>query len=309
MIGNSFDKSNNLLEVAEGQPTFGIMITTRNRRGDLCYTVDKLNQLNPPPSKVIICADGCTDDTVEAISSLYPEVTLLVNERGQGSVPARDRMLRLMKVDWVLSLDDDSYPLSADFFGRTVELINSHPKVSVFTFPEQRDGGAYASPTKTPQVSGHLVSAYPNCAALMNLNDYMKTAGYPVVFEHNYEEPDYALQIYAIGKTVWFEPSLIIRHHLSSVNRNVLRIHQQNARNELWSVWIRCPWPWLPVVSIFRILRQFQFAWSQGFYWVVREPRWWLESILGLKKCAGIRKPIPWKVYFNWMKLARLKVL
>ena len=289
----------------KSQVTFGVMITTRNRCAELCVTLARLRTLQPSPSEILVCADGCTDDTVVQVAERFPEVRVIINEVGQGSVPSRDRMLRMLATDWVLSLDDDSYPLDGDFFAQAVKLIRSKPTVSVFTFPEQRDGRIYPSPTKTPLTPGHEVSAYPNCAALMNRGDYLKSAGYPIFFFHAYEEPDYALQVYAMDKTVWFEPSLTVRHHLSPKNRSNLRMHQLHSRNELWSVWMRCPALCLPAVTLFRVARQFQHACTQGFSWAVREPLWWIDAVRGLGKCLENRCPIMWQTYFAWMKRAR----
>ena len=54
----------------------------------------------------------------------------------------------------------------------------------------------------------------------MRRDVYLKLAGFPKFFRpHGYEEPDYALQCYAAGFAVWFEPNLAVRHHMSSVNR------------------------------------------------------------------------------------------
>lgn len=284
---------------------FSIMITTRDRHEDLRRTLSNLRLMTLPASEILVCADGCSDNTEAMITDEYPEVTLLINEKSLGSIPSRDRMLRLAQGDWVLSLDDDSYPLDMDFFLHAIHLIQAHPRVSAFTFPEQRDGGCYASPTKTPDSEGHFVSAYPNCACLMKRDDYLLVGGYPTFFIHNYEEPDYALQLYEHGKAVWFEPSLIVRHHLSSKNRNNFKTHHLNARNELWSVWMRCPWPWLPIVSAFRIIRQFQHAYTQGINWLIREPLWWFSALQGLPRCLKQRRPIQWSCYLNWMKLAR----
>ena len=44
--------------------TFAIMIATHNRCADLRRTCAALTSLSPPPDQVLICADGCTDDTV-----------------------------------------------------------------------------------------------------------------------------------------------------------------------------------------------------------------------------------------------------
>jgi GT2 family glycosyltransferase len=285
--------------------TFAIMITTRNRREDLKHTLKRLQRLDPAPIQIFVCADGCNDGTVEMVKVEFSEIQLLVNEKGRGSIPARDRMLRSAEADWVLSLDDDSYPLVESFFAKAEKIIERHPDVTVFTFPEQRDGEVYPSQSKTPNVPGHEVSAYPNCAALMNRQVYLDCGGYPLFFVHAYEEPDYALQVYAMGKKVWFEPSLTVRHHLSAKNRSNFQTHHFNARNELWSVWIRCPMPWLLPVSLFRLFRQFQCACKEGMGWVVREPLWWWRALLGLPVCLYHRKALDWQTYYQWMSLAR----
>ncbi len=139
----------------------------------------------------------------------------------------------------------------------------------------------------------------------MRRDVYLKQLGFPQFFEHMYEEPDYALQCYANGYSVWFEPSLTVRHHMSPSNRESMRRHHLNARNELWSVWLRCPMPWLLFVSAYRVWRQFRYAWSEHLNWAINEPRWWVEAFRGLPHCLKRRSAIPWSVYYRWMRLAR----
>jgi GT2 family glycosyltransferase len=285
-----------------------VMITTRNRSADLRQTLGVLAKMNPPPTEILVTADGCTDDTVATVRHEFPACRLTVNQPGQGSIPARDRMMREAAGDLILSLDDDSYPLDEDFFARVPALFAAHPEAAVMTFPELRDEGVYESVEKTPTCPGRYVSAYPNCAAVMRRDVYLQTGGYPLFFKHAYEEPDYALQCFQQGRAVWFEPSLTIRHHLSGRNRSGLGTHHFNARNELWSVWLRCPWPYLPVVSVFRVWRQFRYALGQGFSWIVREPLWWWRALCGIGPCVRHRKPAPWGIYLGWMRLARRRV-
>ena len=42
-----------------------ISIATHNRCEDLVRTCRALEKLDPPPAEIIICADGCSDDTVD----------------------------------------------------------------------------------------------------------------------------------------------------------------------------------------------------------------------------------------------------
>jgi GT2 family glycosyltransferase len=253
----------------------------------------------------LVTADGCDDDTAEMVRIQFPVIRLFVNSQSQGSVSSRDQMLRAATGELVMSLDDDSYPLDTDFFARLNCIFEAHPKAAVITFPELRDGGKFVTRSRTPDAAGHYVSAYANCAAAMRRVVYLQRPGFPQFFEHMYEETDYALQCYADGYSVWFEPSLAIRHHLSPTNRNSIARHHLNARNELWSVWMRCPWPWLPLVSLYRIWRQFRYACTEGAIWAINEPRWWITAIMGLPHCLRGRCPIRWSLYYSWMRMAR----
>ena len=227
---------------------FSVMITTRDRRSDLRRTCVRISSLHPPPEEVLICADGCSDGTAAMVREEFPGFTLLENKVVLGSVASRDRLLRTATGDVVVSLDDDSYPLAEDFFYRLPDLFSGHPEAAVISFRELREGGVFSSEEGLP---GHYVPAYANCAAAMRREFYLEQPGFPAFFFHAYEEPDYALQCHAAGHAVWFEPSLVIRHHRSPVGRLPILQHHQNSRNELWSVWMRCPWPWVPLVRHF----------------------------------------------------------
>jgi GT2 family glycosyltransferase len=282
-----------------------VIITSHNRCADLQRTLRRLSDCRPQPEEILVTADGCDDDTVTMVQQEFPGHVLIINQERKGSIYSRDQMLRVAKEEIVVSLDDDSYPVDDDFFEQLLTVFTKHEEASVLTFPELRNDERFASASKSKNSPGHYVSAYPNGAAAMKRSDYLSSGGFPTFFIHAYEEPDYALQVYHMGKSVWFEPSLVIRHHYSPVNRNELQTHHFNARNELWSVWMRCAFPWVIFVSLFRVGRQFLHACMVGIPWVIQEPRWWWRAALGFGECVERRDPIPWKTYLNWMRLAR----
>lgn len=284
---------------------FTVMITTRDRQQDLRRTCRNIRSWSPQPDEVLITADGCTDNTIEMIKTEFPEFTLIENELSLGSVPSRDHMARMATGDNIISLDDDSHPVDRDFLQRVGAVMEAHPECAVVSFVELRDDGTFASRNETPSHEGHYVPAYANCAAAMRKTCYEQLPGFPRFFQHMYEEPDFALQCYGAGWGVWFEPTITIRHHRSESQRHPVKRQLLNARNELWSVWIRCPWPFLLPVSIFRMGRQFQFACSRGFSWAIRQPLWWFEALLGIRHCLKARCAIRWRHYYQWMKLAR----
>jgi GT2 family glycosyltransferase len=289
--------------------TFAIMIATYNRCADLCRTCAALTSLSPAPDEVLICADGCTDDTVSTVRGRFPGFVLLENHERRGSVASRDRMLRLASADIVISLDDDSYPVDRDFLDRLTKVLDEHPEAAVVSFAQvlDDDRGEEGAPARVED-RGRYVAAYANCGAAMRRDVYLELAGFPRFFRHGYEEPDYALQCYAAGLAVWFEPGLSVRHHMSKVNRHEGRRQRLHARNELWSVLIRCPWPYLPAVALFRIWRQLRYAATQGLSDLLLQPAWWLSALRGLPQCLARRTPTPWRIYWAWMKLARYPV-
>jgi GT2 family glycosyltransferase len=284
--------------------TFTIMIPTRDRVRDLEFTCGRLSKLEPAPIEVLICADGCTDDTCGMLARNFPQFKVLRNTDARGSVYSRDRMLRLARGDIVVSLDDDSYPVRVDFLQQLREVFDSHPEVAVVVFSELRQGFACSKPNPERR-RGCYVGAYANCGAAMRRQVYLTMPGFPRFFRHMYEEADYGLQCYAAGYAVWFEPSVEIVHAQSAMNRRVMRRHHLNARNELWSVWLRCPWPWQPLVTAYRAARQLVHAFFQGPQWVIREPWWWWEALKGIGVCREQRRAIPWRTYYGWMRLAR----
>ena len=279
------------------------MITTRNRLHDLQRTLQEIDQLDPPPDEIIICADGCTDGTPEFLAAL-PDIRLTVNTHGRGSIAARAAMIRKASSDIILSFDDDSYPVEKDFVQRARELFEKNPKLAVADFPQHSDEFP-ESLTQKDFGPSRPAATYINASAAIRRNVFVELGGTAEFFFHAYDEPDYSLRCIAAGWEVRFETSLHVRHHYSGAQRNEMRVHHFQARNELWSVVMRCPAPQVFAVGLFRAARQCDYARKRGLSWLLREPVWWVDFLKGLPECLAQRKPISWKYYRQWMELLR----
>jgi len=284
--------------------TVAVCIATHNRRDDLENTLAVLAQLDPPPAEVLITADGCHDGTVEFVRAHYPQHRLTVNPIAGGSTGSRDTMFRSTAADIVLILDDDSHPIETDFLARLPRLFEENPRLAVANFPQRSDEFP-ESLQATDFGPSHFAGTYVNCATAIRRAVFIALGGYPAEFRIAYDEPDFALRCVSAGWQVRYETSLTIRHHYSGVMRNGMRMHHTHARNELWSVLMRCPAPQLFGVALFRAVRQFGYAWTRGPSWVVREPKWWLAALRGVPRCWKKRQPIPWPRYRAWMELVR----
>ncbi len=281
-----------------------ICIATHNRRDDLTWTLREIARLDPPPAEIIVAADGCTDGAPEFVAKEYPAARLITHAEARGSIPSRNEMASVCTSDVFLSLDDDSYPIETDFIARVAQMFAENPALAIASFPQRTDEFP-ATLTQTNFGPSHFTGTYANSGAAIRRSVFAKLGGYPDFFRHAYEEPDFALRCCAAGWQARHETALTIRHHFTRVQRNEIRTHHRHARNELWSVLMRCPAPQLFAVALFRIARQAGYAASRGPSWLVREPQWWL-SVLALRMK---RAALPWKKYRAWMGLVRRPIL
>ena len=284
--------------------TVGICIATRNRCVDLARTLAVLARLAPAPDEIIVTADGCTDGTLELLRGSHPGVRVILHDEARGSVASRNEMAAACGCDVFVSLDDDSHPLETDFIARVRALFAARPRLAVATFPQRTDefpetlAATHFGPPE-------FVGSFANSGAAIRRAAFVELGGYPDFFFHAYEEPDFALRCVCAGWQVWHEPSVTIRHHFTGAQRDEMRTHQRHARNELWSVLLRCPAPQLFAVAPYRAARQLGYALKRGPGWALREPRWWLAALAGVPRCLAARRPLPWRCYFAWMRMVR----
>ncbi len=289
------------------RPTIGVTIATHNRCAELRRTLTALAALDPQPVEILVCADGGTDGTAETVRREFPGVRLFENPTAQGSIATRDFLIRQATADVLVGLDDDSNPIEPDFVTRLQTAFARRPRAAVITFPQRSDEYP-ESLTQADWGPALMVHSFPNSGAALRRDVYLALAGYPGFFFHAYEEPDYALQCYAAGYEVWYEPGLTVRHYYTGTGRSERRTHHRHARNEQWSVWMRCPLPYLPLVAAWRAFSQFRYSCTRGLGWAVREPVWWVQAARGLRTCLRHRNPVSWASFRQWMRLARRPV-
>jgi GT2 family glycosyltransferase len=284
--------------------TSAISIATHNRLPELRRTLAVIAELSPPPDELLVCADGCDDGTAQYVRDHFPTAKLIEHAQAQGSIRSRVELMGAAASDIVVSLDDDSYPMDFDFVARVRELFAARPHVAVASFPQRTDEFPETL-TETGFGPSRYTANYVNAAAAFRRSVYMELEGWPPEFEHAYDESDYALQCLAAGYAVYYDTEIVIRHHFTSLKRNEIRTHHRHARNEQWSMWRRCPFPGVLAVSAYRALSQFNYARKRGAAWVVREPAWWLMALGGLPAALQKRRPVPARVYRQWLRLIR----
>ncbi len=281
-----------------------ITIATRNRRADLEQTCGELRKLSPQPDEFWICADGCTDDTIAWVRQNAPHARLIEHRTSVHSIRSRDEMIRATACDIVVGIDDDSYPMAADFVTHVRARFGARPRCAVLSFPQRTDEFP-ATLAATDFGPALQLGSYVNAASALRRSTYLELGGWPLIFEHAADEPDYSLRCIDAGWEVLFDPAQPFRHHWSPRMRNEIGIHHRHSRNEQWTVLMRCPAPIWPFACIRRAAGQFAYAVKRGPAWVVREPIWWIRALRGASRAWALRAPVSAAAYRRWRQLLK----
>jgi GT2 family glycosyltransferase len=288
-----------------GNQSCSIAITTHNRKEDLSVTLEWLQRYREDIVEIIVCADGCTDGTQEFVRESYPEIVLMENTPGRGSIPSRNRMIRAARSELVLLLDDDSYPVEDGFFSAVDCVMRECPEIGALTFPQRSDEFPETLEQKDFGKS-QVVATFTSSGTVLRKELFKSLGGFPEMFFHAYEEPDFAVRLHAAGYKVVQWNQLTVRHHFTGAMRDEGRTHRRHARNEFWSTLIRAPWILVIPMLGYRVFSQCRYACRRGFSWVVREPQWWWQAFCGIPEAVKQRKPVDMSSYRSWLRLFRL---
>ncbi|MBL7202903.1 MAG: glycosyltransferase family 2 protein [Desulfobacteraceae bacterium] len=124
---------------------FSVIIPTFNRRDVLLDCLDHLvrQSIGPASLEVIVCDDGSTDGTMEAINeqaNSYPFSLICLSQEGTGPASARNAGIRRAKGHFILFLNDDAQA-APDLLERHLQGLEgikgeSKAVVGCFRFPE-----------------------------------------------------------------------------------------------------------------------------------------------------------------------------
>jgi GT2 family glycosyltransferase len=281
-----------------------LTIATKNRRPELERTLAQLRTLDPPADELWIVADGCTDDTVPWVRAHAPDARLIVHAQSQHSIRSRDEMIRATAAEIIVGLDDDSYPLAANFVAHVKRRFAARPRCAVLSFPQRTDEFPVTL-TATDFGPPCRAGSYVNAASAIRRAAYLELGGMPLEFEHMGDEADFGLRCIAAGWEIIYDTAVVFRHHWSALERSEVRNHWRHSRNEAWSILLRCPAPWWPLLHLRRAAGQAAYALRRGPAWLVREPQWWWAAARGAPAIWRQRRPVDWAAYRRWLALMR----
>jgi GT2 family glycosyltransferase len=280
------------------------IIIARNRPRELAIVLDRLAEL--PVDEVVLVENGATGvaDAVGAGSRSGVRVIRLEENIG---IAGRNLAAEHAHGDFLLLLDDDSYPLPgavetlaaalrADarlaVAGGLVRDVDENGVVVLETEPGTFDWFLRAGRNGAVAPEGLPTFFFPECAALVRRQAYLEVGGFFAPFFFLSVEVELTTRLLARGWDVRYFPAAPFHHMKSPFDRasDATTLYYR-IRNHLWYLWLHFP----PTVAARRIPGYLAFDLIESVY--RRAPRAWLAAVADAwrlrETVRHARRPLP----------------
>lgn len=232
----------------KSQTKFSILITTKNRKDALGFTLSKLNYLLESGVECIICDDGSTDDTAAFLEAEYPNIKYIQNKKSKGLIYSRNRLLNLVTTEFAISLDDDAHFVTENPLESIVRHFEQNATCGLIAL---RIFWGLESPAnivfneETTRVKGFV-----GCAHVWRMRAWQDIPNYPEWFIFYGEEDFAAYQLYKKGWEIHYLPEVLVNHRVDIKSRKNEKDYRLRLRRSLRSGWylylLFFPWSKIP---------------------------------------------------------------
>jgi glycosyltransferase involved in cell wall biosynthesis len=217
-------------------PTFSILITTKNRIADLQFTLIKIKYLLVRGDvECIVYDDGSTDNTSKFIKENYPNIILLKNPFSKGLIYCRNQMLNQTTALYAISLDDDAHLESENILQNIENHFKTYPKCGVIAC--RIYWGLELPLEKFSNENSIRTKGFIGCGHVWNMQAWYEIPNYPEWFGFYGEEDFAAFQLFKNDWEIHYLPEVLIHHRVDVKSRKKQADYQVRLRRSLRSGW------------------------------------------------------------------------
>jgi len=246
---------------------FSILITTKNRLDDLIFTLNKIAPLLARPDvNCIICDDGSTDATSDYLKENHPDIYLVRNEKSQGLIYSRNKLLRLTQSEFAISIDDDLHFITENPVEMIADYFKSHPECSLVGF---RIFWSTSQPSSTQTSDKPLrMKSFAGGAHVWRMSAWKQIPDYPSWFIFHGEEDFAAYEMLKKGMEIHYLPAVLVHHRVDLKARKKDKDYALRLRRSLRSAWylyfLFYPWIKIPRLLAYSIWIQLKIKVFKG---------------------------------------------
>ncbi len=214
---------------------FTILITSKNRKEDLAFTLGKIKYLIESGVKCIICDDGSTDGTSDFLKVEYPTIQLIRNPKSKGLIYSRNRLLHLVTSEFAISLDDDAHFITKNPLESILNYFNQNEAcglISMRIFWGLENPIKIASQDEITRVKGFV-----GCGHAWRMKAWHDIPNYPDWFIFYGEEDFAAYQLFKKNWEIHYLPEVLVKHCVDIKARKYNNDYRLRLRRSLRSGW------------------------------------------------------------------------
>lgn len=218
------------------QKKFSILITTKNRKDDLSFTLHKIQHLlDREDVSCIICDDGSTDGTHLFIEKNYPEIRLIRNKKSEGLIYSRNRMMDLVTTDFAISIDDDLHFVTNNPLEIIEKAFDENPNVALFSFRIYWN-------LEEPKITScndvlHQMKSFAGGANVWRMSAWRDVPDYPSWFVFYGEEDFASFQLFKKQWKIYYLPDILVNHRVDLKSRKNNTDYSLRLQRSLRSGW------------------------------------------------------------------------
>lgn len=293
--------------------TFSILITTKNRKADLSYSLEKLKSIVIRDDvECMVFDDGSTDGTSEFVSQNYPEILLSRNESSKGLMYCRNSMLNATTAKYAISLDDDAHFLTENPLEKIAAHFSQNPNCGAIAF---RIWWSKNDNQYVPTVENNeIVKGFVGCGHAWNTDIWRRIENYPEWFEFYGEEDFASLHLFKKGFTVDYVPEILVQHRVDLVARAKINkdgeIRYRRAFRSGWYLYfIFYPFSTIPKKLAYSLYMQLKLRVFNGnFRAVFPLIRAISDVVVNSGKLRRMRQPLTKNEFLSYSKLPESKI-
>ena len=293
--------------------TFSILITTKNRKADLSYSLEKLKRLIARDDvECMVFDDGSTDGTSELVSQHNPKIQLFRNESSKGLMHCRNRMLNATTAKYAISLDDDAHFLTENPLEKIATHFSQNPGCGAIAFRIwwNKEDNQYVPTFEENEV----VKGFVGCGHAWNTNIWRQIENYPEWFEFYGEEDFASMHLFKKGLTVDYVPEILVQHRVDLTARAIVNkdggIRYRKAFRAGWYLYfIFYPFSKIPKRLAYSLFMQLKLRVFNGnFKAVFPLMRAITDVAVNSGKLKQMRQPFTPAEFLKYSKLPESKI-
>jgi len=199
------------------EPLVTVNILSFNRKDELRHTLTQVFEQDYKNIEVIVVDNASIDGSPEMVKLEFPNVQLIQMKENIG-IAGWNEGFKVAKGDYVLVLDDDSYPIKDSIYNATKKM-NTTQSIGVLACKVIQNNLDKNNNEVLDQEVERNLTSFIGCGAFIKAIVLDKIGYFEKSLFIYMHEVEYAMRVIDCGWEVVFYPNSIIIHNNSQLNR------------------------------------------------------------------------------------------